>query len=72
MIYAQAINSVKILEDKPKQKETDIALRICFADEPKDCWEVAKEYNTTVSALLEENNVNDEHKLEGMIVVPTV
>ena len=72
MISAQTLSSVKILEDKPKQKDSEYALRICYADEPKDCWEVAKEYNTTVSALLEENNVNDEHKLEGMIVVPTV
>lgn len=72
MITADAITAVKILEDKPKAKDSEYALRICYADEPKDCWDVAKEYNTTVSAILEENKMNDENKLEGMIVVPTV
>lgn len=72
IISADALNSVKIIEDKPKHKDTEFAIRICYADEPKDCWEIAKEYNTTVSALLEENKPNEENKLEGMIVVPTV
>lgn len=71
-IFADALTSVKIFEDKPKQKDSEFALRICYADEPKDCWDVAKEFNTTVSALLEENSLNDEQKLDGMIVVPTV
>ncbi|MCH5204422.1 MAG: DUF3794 domain-containing protein [Oscillospiraceae bacterium] len=71
-ITLDALSSVKLLEDKPKQKDGEFAIRICYADEPKDCWDIAKEYNTTVSALLEENTVNDENKLEGMIVVPSI
>lgn len=71
-VCADTVSAVKILEDKPKQKDTEFAIRICYADEPKDCWEIAKEYNTTVAALLEENKPNDDNKLEGMIVVPTV
>lgn len=71
-IAANALSSVKVLSDKPKQKDSEFALRICYADEPRDCWDIAKEYNTTVSALLEENQTNDENKLEGMIVVPSV
>ena len=69
-VTANALSSVKILSDKPKQKDSEFALRICYADEPRDCWDIAKEYNTTVAALLEENQMNDENKLEGMIVVP--
>lgn len=71
-VTLDALSSVKILEDKPKLKDSEFAIRICYADEPKDCWDIAKEYNTTVSALLEENNTNDENKLEGMIVVPSI
>lgn len=72
VMYVDTLSSVKILEDKPKQKDSEFALKICYTDEPKDCWEIAKEYNTTVSALLAENTPNEDNKLDGMIVVPTV
>ncbi|MCH5196359.1 MAG: DUF3794 domain-containing protein [Oscillospiraceae bacterium] len=72
IIAYDALTSAKILEDKPKQNDGEFAIRICYADEPRDCWDIAKEYNTTVSALLEENTADDENKLEGMIVVPYI
>ena len=92
----EAIGSVTVLEDQPKQKSDEFALRICYLDgstdvaavSPKaahdasqiratgakaDCWSIAKRYNTTVKAIMEENDIeNCDEPLCGMIVIPTV
>ncbi len=71
----EAITSVKLLEDKPKKKNTDYALRICYTgeNEAAGVWDIAKRYNTTVKALMEDNGIEDSSQpLSGMIIIPTV
>ena len=69
----EAINTVTVHEDQPKQKSDEFALRICFTGDKADCWNIAKRYNTTVKAIMEENNIeNCDEPLSGMIVIPTV
>lgn len=69
----EAINSVTVHEDKPKEKEGDFALRIFYSGEGEDCWSIAKRYNTTVEAVMRENDIEDENcSLSGMILIPTV
>ena len=69
----EAINTVTVHEDQPKQKSDEFALRICFTGDKADCWNIAKRYNTTVKAIMEENNIeNCDESLSGMIVIPTV
>lgn len=69
-----AVTSVTILDDKPKNRASDYALRICYiGGEPADCWSIAKKYNTTTEALMRENGVeNEQTALSGMIVIPTI
>lgn len=72
-----AVESVTVHEDRPKEKSDEYALRICYTDESdreaNDCWSIAKRYNTTVKALMEENDIeNCDTPLSGMIVIPTV
>ena len=68
-----AVSSVNLLEDKPKEKNSDYSLRICFTGENANCWDIAKRYNTTVKALMEDNNIEDINEpLSGMIIIPTV
>lgn len=71
----EAIDSVTVCEDKPKPKSDEFALRICYTDSgsQSDCWSIAKRYNTTVKALMEENDIEScDEPLSGMIVIPTV
>lgn len=72
----EAINSVSVKEDCPKEKSDEYALRICYTNTPTDCWSVAKRYNTTVDAIMEENEMDDtadcDTALSGMIIIPTV
>ncbi len=68
-----AVSSVKILEDKPKDKSDEFALRICYTNDSSDCWSIAKQFNTTVKAIMEENEIEDcDAPLSGMIIIPTV
>ncbi len=69
----EAIGTVTVCEDKPKPKSDEFALRICYTDSKSDCWSIAKRYNTTVKALMEENDIEScDEPLSGMIVIPTV
>lgn len=69
----EAIDTVTIHEDQPKHKSDEFALRICYTDSKADCWSIAKRYNTTVKAIMEENDIeNCDEPLSGMIVIPTV
>lgn len=72
----EAINSVSINEEMPKEKTDEFALRICYSDSSTDCWSIAKKYNTTVRAIMEENDMDEssdcDTPLSGMIIIPTV
>lgn len=65
------ITGVTAMEDMPKVREDDAALRIYFADERESVWDVAKRYNTSVAAILEQNEIDDETLSAGeMILIP--
>lgn len=72
----EAISSVTVFEDKPKNKSDEYALRICYTNSSTDCWSIAKRYNTTVQALMEENEIDEsagcDTPLSGMIIIPTI
>lgn len=67
----EAIDTVTVHEDKPKSESDEFALRICYTNSNSDCWSIAKRYNTTVKAIMEENDIeNCDEPLVGMIVIP--
>ena len=69
----EAISTVVVSEDKPKDRSDEFALRICYTNDSSDCWSIAKAFNTTVRALMEENEIEDENApLSGMIVIPSI
>lgn len=75
----EAVDTVIIKEDSPKPKSDEFALRICYPNEKgekgekTDCWSIAKKYNTTVAAIMEENDISDcDEPIDGgVIIIPT-
>lgn len=71
--YTNAITQITVDENQPKQRGDDCALRLYYADEGENIWEIAKRYNTSVRAILEENSIEREiMESRGMILIPIV
>ncbi len=69
----EALSSVDILNDKPKVSDREYALRVCYTTGTEDCWSIAKRYNTTVDAIMRDNDLDDESSLlSGMVIIPTI
>ena len=68
-----AVNEITVSEDKPKQKDTDYALRLYFADDGESVWEISKRYNTSAAAIMAENELDGgSDTVSGMILIPIV
>lgn len=60
-------------EENPKPRTDLPALTLYFADKGELVWDIAKRYNTSPGAILEENGLDcDEVKQRGMILIPLV
>ena len=67
------ITEIIINEDEPINKNNKYALKIYYTDENEDLWEIAKKYGTSVSAIIEENEIEDDTIAgNGMILIPIV
>lgn len=59
-------------ESKPKPKNND-ALTLYYPDLQESIWDIAKRFNTSVDAILEENGLEQDVLSEyGMILIPIV
>ena len=67
------VNEINVVEELPKNKSSDYALKLYYADKGEKVWDIAKKYNTSVSAVLTENELEDE-QLTGscMLLIPIV
>lgn len=65
------VSDITVLTDKPKQKSSDCAIKLCFCSEQEDIWEIAKRYSTSIAAIMEENELTDETLTHsGMLLIP--
>lgn len=65
------VSSIAIDEEKPKAKDHMPALTIYYADDGERVWEIAKRYNTSVDAILRENELEETDALEKrMLLIP--
>ncbi|WP_262397310.1 DUF3794 and LysM peptidoglycan-binding domain-containing protein [Zongyangia hominis] len=70
MVKQQLLTDIEVAGEKEKPAD-DSALTIYYADESEDIWDIAKRYNTSVQAVMEENSLEDEKlKKRGMILIP--
>ncbi len=68
-----AVSEITINEDCPKQKNNEYALRIYYADEGENVWDISKRYNTSAAAIIAENDLDGESPtVSGMILIPIV
>ena len=56
-----------------KERDLSYALKIYYADEGEGVWDIAKRYNTSVEAIMEENELEGEVlEQRGMLLIPIV
>ena len=59
---------IEILNDSPK-KTTDAAVVIYFALKNERVWDIARSYNTTTDAIMQENEIDQEILTEDMMLM---
>lgn len=68
---SQIIKQIELNENAEKQKCDDYSLKLYFADENEDVWNIAKRYNTSAAAIESENEVTDG-KVSGLLLIPII
>lgn len=72
-VIVNGITDITINEDEPINKNNNYALKIYYTDEKEDLWEIAKKYCTSVSAIIEENEIEDDMISDNrMLLIPIV
>ena len=69
----KGITEIAVDENEPVNRNCNYALKLYFTDENEDLWEIAKKYGTSVAAIMEENDIEDDMVSgKGMILIPIV
>ncbi len=67
------INEIDIDESSIKKRDGDYALKLYYAEPDEEIWEIAKKYSTSVQAIVDENELeNDIIRSKKMILIPIV
>ncbi len=65
------ITKINVNEDSIKSKENCYAVKLYYAEQNEDIWEIAKKFSTSVSAIAQENELSDSTRLQrGMLLIP--
>jgi hypothetical protein len=68
----EVIKEISINQEVPKEKETDYALKLYYAEENEDIWSIAKRYNTGAQAIITENDMETDQSGSDRITSPTM
>lgn len=67
------VDEIVINSEKKKEKNTGFALKLYYAESGENVWDIAKHYNTAVSAVIAENELENEFVSEAcMLLIPIV
>ncbi|WMJ23704.1 DUF3794 domain-containing protein [Paludicola sp. MB14-C6] len=71
--FYDVVSSIAIDENNKKEIKDDAVLRLYFASSGEMIWDIAKKFNTSVDAVMLENNLNDDvlHS-NGMLLIPII
>ncbi len=69
----KAVTAVSVDDTTRKERDGDYAIKLYFGVPGEDVWDIAKRYSTSVSAIMEENELEGD-RLEdgGMLLIPIV
>lgn len=71
--FFNIINDVVIDENEKKQIADDAVLRLYFANEGESIWDIAKRFNTSPQAIIEENSLEcNRLQKNGMLLIPII
>ncbi len=71
MCNRRVVTDITVDPDTIKESE-GYALKIYFADEGEDLWNIAKKYSTSVDAIIEENELDTDNDGARMLLIPIV
>ncbi len=67
----QMLSDITVNAENPKQRSDNCAIKLCYCSEQDDIWEIAKKYSTSVSAIMEENEISQGSSVQcGMLLIP--
>lgn len=67
--YIDIIKDITIDDSAPKEKHSDYSLKLYFAEDGEDIWNIAKKYNTSADAVMNENSAEDN---SNILLIPIV
>lgn len=69
----QAVSALEVKPDCQKSKPTRTALQLYFADQDEAIWSIAKRYNTSMQAIVTENQLQGKQVCDRqMLLIPLV
>ena len=69
----RAITDITVDSSVKKERDGDYAIKLYFGVPEEDVWDIAKRYSTSVSAIMEENELDGERlRSGGMLLIPIV
>lgn len=67
------VSEITVSEEKPLKKDSDYALKLYYAEKGEKIWDIAKRYNSAVSAVTAENELEEEQlSAPCMLLIPIV
>ncbi len=67
------ISGITVDEASPLEKDSDIAMKLYYAEKGEEPWDIAKRTHTSLSAITDENDLSEEALSEPrMILIPIV
>ena len=71
-VSLNAISEIEVDEEKLKES-SPYALRLYYADKGENIWDIAKKFNTSMTAIMEENSLENELLDKAvMLLIPVV
>ena len=69
----KAVTDITVDSSVKKERDGDYAIKLYFGVPDEDVWDIAKRYSTSVSAIMEENELDGERlRSGGMLLIPIV
>lgn len=71
--FVNTINDISLDENEKKVPADDAVLRLYFASEGEEVWDIAKRFNTSPDVIIEENSLEgDRLQKNGMLLIPII